>query len=116
MGYRPGETGNPGGRPAKTQQQRDFEAKCRDWSALYAFDKLKGWVDHENPKVATWALSELLNRGFGKSVETSVIDATVTPLAGKSAEDLAREAADLLGLGAGEGCGVPPAGQVDPGK
>jgi|SRR5882672_1563188 len=78
MPFEPGVIQNPRGRPHKTQQQKDFECKCRDWSALYAFDKLKKWTENENPKVATWALSELLNRGFGKSAETSYIETNVT--------------------------------------
>ena len=95
MGF---EKGNPGGgRPRKTEQQKAFEAKCRDWSALYAFDRLKGWSDSENPKVATWALGELLNRGFGKPVETSVVEAYVTPEAGSTISELAAGIAELIG-------------------
>ena len=95
--FEPGKSGNPRGRPAKTQQQKDFEYKCANYSALYAYDKLKAWIDGDDKKVAQWAMSEMLNRGFGKPVETAYVEASVTSEVGASPESIAGAIADIIG-------------------
>lgn len=111
--FEPGKSGNPRGRPAKTQQQRDFEAKCAGYSALYAFDKLKAWIDGEDKKVAQWAMSEMLNRGFGKPVETAYVEANLTTEIGASPDEIAGAIADLIGPAVGSGGGGSQENPVD---
>lgn len=116
MAFEKGKSGNPGGRPPKSQQQIDFEYKCRNWASLFAFEKLKKCADSADPKASHAATKEILDRAFGKSVETSVIDAHVAPIAGSSVEELAGGIADIIGKpkdGIGEVAGKT---EVDPGK
>lgn len=111
-----GKSGNPGGRPKKSEQQIRFEQRCRDWNDLNAFNYLAKHADAEDKDVFKWAISELLNRGFGKAVETQVIEADVTTHASPSIADLEREAAELLGGGEVKGGSVDGAGPLEPGK
>lgn len=111
MPFKPGQSGNPSGARVKSEEQRQFEAKCREWCRLFAFDKLKRAVDSRDPKRQDWAVEAMLNRAFGKPVETSVIDASITAETGSGAEELAREAAALIGtgkVGGGEAAGPGP--------
>lgn len=109
------EKGHPGGpgRPRKTEQQIRFEQRCRDWSDLNAFNYLAKHADSTDKDVFKWAVGELLNRGFGKPVETQVIDAEITGPTGISVEELARAAAELIGGGEGKGGGMDSPGKVD---
>ena len=116
MAYAKGQSGNPGGRPRKSEEQITFERKCREWAALFALDKLKRAADSENPAQSVAAVKEILDRGFGKSVETSIIDASVTPQTGVSVEDLSREIAALVGGGQDQGGGADSPPAVDTGK
>lgn len=114
MGFQKGHPGGPG-RPRKTEQQIRFEQRCRDWSDLNAFNYLAKHADSEEKDIFRWAISELLNRGFGKPVETQVIDAEITGPSGSSVEDLSREIADALGGAAVESGGVDSPPPVDSG-
>lgn len=116
MPFERGKSGNPGGRPRKSEQQVNFEEKCRNWAALYAFDKLKKLADSEDEKAIQWATKELLDRGFGKSVETSVVEAHVTSDTGSTVEALADELAQVIGGAEAEGGGHVGPAQVDAGK
>lgn len=111
MAFPRGISGNPGGRPRKTEQQIRFEQRCRDWSDLNAYKYLAKHADSHDKSVFMWAIGELLNRGFGKPVE--VIDAEITGPTGSSVEDLARAASELVGERKAEGGGVDSAGKVD---
>ncbi len=109
------EVGHPGGpgRPRKTEEQIKFERQCREWAALFALDKLKRAADGDNPTAALAATREILDRGFGKSVETSVIDAYVAPQTGSSVEDLAGELASLVPGAEAKGVGADKPPVVD---
>src|SRR3990167_2198627 len=102
MGFETGRSGNPGGRPRKSEQQIRFEQRCRDWSDLYAFNKLKDHAEHKDAKVFMWAISELLSRGFGKPTES--VEAHVTGDIGAGVDEIRSGIAALVGRGqAGSG-------------
>lgn len=115
MGFEKGNRANPGGRPKKTDEQIKFERQCREWASLFALDKLKRTADGENPTASLAATREILDRGFGKSVETSVIDAYVAPATGSSVEDLAGELGSLIPGEKAESGGPDKPDQVEPG-
>lgn len=115
MAFEKGKSGNPGGRPAKSQQQIDFEYKCRNWGSLFGFDKLKKAADSEDEKLSLAATKELLDRGFGKSVETSIVDAYVAPQTGSTAKALEDELAALVPEPADKGAGNDSQAPLDGG-
>lgn len=96
MAWKAGESGNPGGRPRKTQAQVEFETLCRDWSAENGFRKLTDLVESSNPRISMWALGEILDRAFGKPVATSIFEAEVVTQQGVSLEDLIQNINVLL--------------------
>lgn len=113
MPFIKGQSGNANGARVKSPEQREFERKCREWCRDYAFDKLKRVADLEDDKRSDWAVDALINRAFGKAVETSVIDASVTAPSGSSAEDLARELAALIPGAEDKGGGNDQSPKVD---
>ena len=68
FGFKPGQSGNPGGRP------KGIAAKARE-HADKALDVLVGALDEEDAKVRITAARELLDRGYGKPV-TMTADVT----------------------------------------
>lgn len=116
MAFRKGESGNPNGARVKSQEQRDFEKKCKEWCRDYAFDKLKRIADREDDKRSDWAIEHLLNRAFGKPIETSVIDAAITAEVGSGIEELTGTIASLVPSAEGEGGAHPGPDKVDSGK
>ena len=111
-----GQSGNPKGRPKKTPEQIAFEIKCRGYGTDKGFKKLEAWAESDNPAASIAAIKEINGYGFGKPVETQVLDAEITGPSGFSVEDLAAEASELIGEREKEGGGVDSPPSVDPGK
>ena len=116
MPFEKGQSGNPGGARIKSREQREFEEQCREWCRLFAFDKLKKRVDSKDEKISSWALEVLLNRAFGRAVETSVIDANVTQESGSSVGELGGAIDELVGSGKAKSGAADSPGALDGGK
>lgn len=87
MTWKRGESGNPSGRPRKTEAQAAFENNCRAWVNEYGFAKLTEAAASSNPRVAIWALRELLDRAFGKSVISAAVEVQEGEARGLSAHE-----------------------------
>ena len=115
MAFVKGTSGNANGGRIKSAEQREFEAKCRQWCKEFAFGMLSKRALSDDEKVSGWALEALLNRAFGKPVETSVIDANVTTETGHTVEALADDLAAIVGAAEDKGSGNDSANPVDGG-
>lgn len=73
MTFVKGKTGNPGGRPKQSKDEKDFKQACRDFS-MKAFDILVNWANgKKNPQASIKAVEVILERGYGKpSQEVSI--------------------------------------------
>jgi len=102
MAWAKGQSGNPGGRPRKSEEQQRFERRCREWAELFALDKLKKAADSDKPSEAIAAIKEILDRGFGKAEAISYVEASVTDRTSPSPAELAAELGALISEAAGE--------------
>lgn len=69
-------SGNPNGRPKIPNELREkIRLACPG-----AVDRLIGFMDDENPKIAMWAITELLDRGYGKAIQQQEINMDVAGL------------------------------------
>lgn len=71
--FQPGQSGNPGGRPPKTDEQRTLEAMCRDKSleALAVLEKIM--TEGENERNRITAALAIIERGHGKAVQPNTL-------------------------------------------
>ena len=92
MPFKPGQSGNPGGRPAAEREVLELARS----HGVAAMTKLVGWMDSQDPKTSLMACNAVLDRGFGKPTQPLASDAesplvqTITP------ERLAELAAQAL--------------------
>lgn len=71
--FKKGQSGNPGGRPAKTEEERTLEAMCRARS-LDALDVLLRIMEHgENERNQITAALAIIERGHGKALQPTTI-------------------------------------------
>lgn len=61
MPWKPGQSGNPGGRP---KEEREVIALARE-NSKRAIERLAEWVEHDNPKASISACVAIMNRAFG---------------------------------------------------
>ena len=68
--FQPGQTGNKGGRPAKTEEERTLEAMCKDKTpdALGVILAIMQGGTQERAKLA--AAQYIIDRGWGKAKES----------------------------------------------
>jgi len=68
-----GRSGNPGGRPPKTEEERTLEAMCRDktQAALDVLLKIMGEGENERNRIT--AAMAIIERGHGKAVQPTTI-------------------------------------------
>ena len=97
--WRPGQSGNPSGRPKKTPEMRDLEQRCRE-SAEAALALLVDTInDPDAPRRDRLAAArELLDRGFGKPVDRQAV--LNLNAGGDKAEELSREVLERIAAGA----------------
>lgn len=90
----------------KSKIQCEFERKCRE------FMEKEGWAGllslAKNPKTKAWALTEMMNRGFGKPKES--VDVTSREFE-SSPESLEAEIIDLISGEAVKGTGTNQPGK-----
>ena len=91
-----GVSGNPGGRPPKTEEQRTLEAMCREKSADALNVLLRIMSGGENERNRITAALAIIERGHGKAVQP--IDQTLTATV-KSAKELTDD--ELAAIAAG---------------
>jgi hypothetical protein len=80
--FKKGQTGNPNGRPRKTQDIREIEALAKDL-APEAMGRLAEWMRSDNPKASVTACNTIIDRGYGKAkqaLEHSGPDGGAIPL------------------------------------
>ena len=95
--WKPGQSGNPGGRPSKTEEQRDFEEKCRKFLWLEGWAILDRMARSETTKDVRWALGVMLDRGFGRPFNSLEASPEPNQSRGASVEELTAMIDDLLG-------------------
>lgn len=71
--FQPGKTGNPGGRPKKTEEERTLEQMCRDKTpdALGVLIQIMESGEQERNRMT--AAMAIIERGYGKAVQPTTI-------------------------------------------
>lgn len=99
--WKPGQSGNPSGRPKKSPEMKDLERRCRE-SAEDALRFLLDTIeDDDAPRnVRLQAAREVLDRGFGKPVDRQAVLNMSGPAQGAAA--LTRDQLEAIAAGAFE--------------
>lgn len=66
--FRKGQSGNPGGRPAKTPDLLEVERLAREASPA-AIQRLVFWMNSTDPSASVKACNAILDRAFGKPAQ-----------------------------------------------
>lgn len=74
--FKPGESGNPNGRPKKTEQQKEFERKCQE-SLPEVYQFLSNVFKSGKIEDRKWAAEILLDRSCGRPIQAQTIDADI---------------------------------------
>lgn len=67
--FKPGRSGNPGGRPKKTEEQRTLEHMCREKTPDALQTVLGIMSDGENERNRLSAAQYVIERGWGKATQ-----------------------------------------------
>lgn len=75
--FQPGQSGNKGGRPKKTEEERTLEAMCKDKTpnALETILAIMGKSQNDRARLA--AAQYIVDRGWGKAKESMELSGTV---------------------------------------
>ena len=76
MAFKPGESGNPGGRP---KEAPEVKALAREHGPE-AITKLASWMRSDDPRASVAAAQALLDRGFGKPAQSVGQDPDLGPI------------------------------------
>jgi hypothetical protein len=107
--FQKGQSGNPGGRPKKTPDQREVIELAKE-AAPRAIGRLVELVGNADPRVAISAATAVLERAYGKPTQPLANDAEnpINPPQGPTVDALAKLSADdrrqlrsILGRAAG---------------
>jgi hypothetical protein len=76
--FQPGKTGNAGGRPKKTEEERTLEQMCKDKTpeALKTILAIMGQGEQERARLA--AAQYIIDRGWGKAKESVELSGALT--------------------------------------
>jgi len=71
--FKPGVSGNPGGRPKEVGEVRELARK----HSAEAIERLLHWLRSKDPRASVAAANALLDRGYGKAPQQIELDANV---------------------------------------
>jgi len=78
--FEKGKSGNPGGRPAKTEAERTLEQMCRDKTPEALAVILEIMAEGESHKVQLSAAQYVIDRGWGKAAQSVTLEGGDKPI------------------------------------